>query len=193
MSRLNAWDRTREICTLTCEAAAAASTIPDPDGAVGRALARHLAMALASDSIGGAAAIAHQTIDYMKTRLQFDRPIGSFQALKHRAANLVTCIATNECLVAQAVESCTQRDPEANMWVALAKAGATDAYTFIAGDCVQLFGGVGHTWAFDVHLHVKRAHLNEALGASSRAQRDFAAAALAEATRGGRVTTEIRR
>jgi len=191
LTPIDIWDRTRQVCILTCENAKPVALIADESGIAARALARHVALAVASDSVGAAGSIAEQTVEFMKMRVQFDRPIGSFQALKHRAANLVASIATNEHLLAQAVEAAALGSPDADMWAALAKAGASESFAFVAGDCVQLHGGVGHTWDFDAHIFVKRARLNETIGGNNRGQRDFAAAALAKATRSGRNTTEL--
>src|SRR5262249_34674719 len=88
------WDRTREICTAECTGATIAGLVPDPDGLVGRRLVRHLALAIAADSLGGATHISNQTVEYLKTRIQFEKPIASFQAIKHRAADMVVSIAT---------------------------------------------------------------------------------------------------
>jgi alkylation response protein AidB-like acyl-CoA dehydrogenase len=189
--RLDLWDLGRQVCSFTCQGVTPAATIADPDGSAGRFLASHLAVALASDSLGGAAAIASQTVDYLNTRVQFDKPLGSFQALKHRIADFVGRIVNGEHLLAQAVEAIATHDADADMWAALAKAEACDAYAFVAGDSVQLHGGVGHTWEFDVHMHVKRARLNAILGGNDRENLDFAAAALAAAAQAGRITTDI--
>src|SRR5262249_19601818 len=148
-------------------------------------------LAIAADSLGGAARISHQTVEYQKVRVQFDRPVASFQALKHRAVNLLTAITTQEFLLSQAVDAAAEDAPDADMWAALAKAGATEAFAFVSGDCIQLHGGVGHTWEFDPHIFAKRARLNEALAANNRVLRDFAAQELADATRAGRLTTEL--
>jgi len=185
------WDRTREICRLELDGAPVAELIADPDGAIGRRLQRHLAIAVAADSLGAARNISEQTIEYLKVRVQFDRPIASFQAIKHRAADLVYSIAGQEHLLAQAVDAAADDSPDADMWAALAKAGATECFAFVSGDCIQLHGGVGHTWEFDPHIFAKRARLNEALVADNRTMRDVAAQALAGATRAGRITTEL--
>jgi len=189
--RLGIWDLTREVCTLTCDGAEPLLTVADTDGRASRLLSRLLALGVASDSVGGTAGIAHQTIAYFKTRKQFDRLIGSFQALKHRAADMVAGISTQEHLVAQGVEAAASEAFDADMWAALAKAGAGDYFSFVAGDCIQLHGGVGHTWEFDVHIYVKRARLNTVVGGDSRIQRDFAADELAKATRNGLSTMEL--
>jgi len=191
LSRNEMWDRTRQVCTLSCSGAQPASLIADPDGGVGRRLARHVALAVTGDSVGGAYSIADQTVEYLKVRVQFDKPVGSFQALKHRVVDHLAGITNADYLLAQGVESATAQSPDADMWAALAKAAASETYAFVAGDCIQLHGGVGHTWEFDVHIFVKRARLNETLGGNNRVQRDFAAQALAGATKAGRITTEL--
>jgi alkylation response protein AidB-like acyl-CoA dehydrogenase len=187
------WDRTRQLCVLACEGARPLAMIADEDGAAMRALGRQLALAVAADSLGGAASVSRQTIEYMKTRVQFDRPIGSFQALKHRAADLVILTTTQDNLLEQAVETAERRSPDADMWAALAKAGATGVYAFTASDCVLLHGGVGFTWEYDCHIFLKRARLNEALGLSNPEEYDLAAAALTRAAREGRSTAELMR
>jgi alkylation response protein AidB-like acyl-CoA dehydrogenase len=185
------WDRTRQVCTLTCAGGAIAGLLPDPDGAVGRRLRRHVGLAVAADSVGGASTIAHRTTEYLKTRIQFERPVASFQAIKHRAADLVAAIATQDHALEQGAESAALDLADADMWASLSKVGATDMFAFVSGDCIQLHGGVGHTWEFDPHIYAKRAGLNEALAWDNRALLDFAAEALAKATRDGRVTTEL--
>ena len=77
------------------------------------------------------------------------------------------------------------------LWALLAKSEASDGYVFTAADCVQLHGGVGFTWEFDPHIHLKRARLNEMLLAQNRIVRDLAADRLAAATRAGRGTLEL--
>jgi alkylation response protein AidB-like acyl-CoA dehydrogenase len=179
------------MCVLSCDGAKPAFVVQDADGAATSALNRQLALAAASDSIGGAAAISDQTIDYMKTRVQFDRPIGSFQAMKHRAADLIILMATHENLLEQAVEAAQRCSPHADMWAALAKAGVTSTYRFIADDCVLLHGGIGFTWEYDCHLFLKRARLNEILGMSNPELYDLAAAALGRAAAEHRSAAEL--
>jgi alkylation response protein AidB-like acyl-CoA dehydrogenase len=77
------------------------------------------------------------------------------------------------------------------MWARLSKAGATEAFAFVAADCIQLHGGVGHTWEYDPHIYIKRARLNEALLNSNRALRDTAVQLLDRALGEGRTTTEL--
>ncbi len=145
------------------------------------ALMRHAALALALDSIGGADRILARTIDYLKVRKQFGRAVGSFQALKHRAANLKLALESSRCLVNDAVQRHVSGHPDAALWASLAKFQAADAYAFIAGDCVQLHGGIGFTWDHECHLFLKRAKLNQMLFGSSAWHQDRAASLLTRA------------
>ena len=77
------------------------------------------------------------------------------------------------------------------MWARLAKARASETFVHVATDCIQLHGGVGHTWEFDPHIYIKRATLNEALLGSNRAMRDTAIDLLDRALDEGRTTTEL--
>ncbi|MET0986436.1 MAG: acyl-CoA dehydrogenase family protein [Steroidobacteraceae bacterium] len=131
--------------------------------AVRAQLLAHARLAIAADSIGAAQRIFEQTLEYMKVRVQFDRPIGSFQALKHRAADLKVLLESSAAALQRAQELAADDDPSATLWCALAKANACEMYAFVAADCLQLHGGIGFTWDHDAHLHVKRAELNQTL------------------------------
>ena len=183
------WDRTRTVFSIDLAKTKPVAVLPGE--ATGSSLARHLALAAASDSIGGARAITQQTVAYMKEREQFGRPIASFQALKHRIADLMTMIVSGDEIVSLAVEAVAAGDPDANIWVNLAKARATDTYVHASTECLQLHGGVGFTWEFDVHMYLKRARLNEMLVASNLDMRDRAAAGFADALRAGKQPLEL--
>ena len=185
------WDRTRSAGTITCNDVKPLAVMRDPTGAVGRILYRHLALAVAADGIGGGRRIAEQTVEYLKNRVQFGKPLASFQALKHRAADLMIALASAEEAVRQGVETTAKQDPFADMWVDLGKAAACDAFKFVASDCVQLHGGVGFTWEFDCHIFLKRALLNEELAGDADAKRDRAADYLTGAVLAGRSTAEL--
>jgi alkylation response protein AidB-like acyl-CoA dehydrogenase len=188
---LEMWDRTRQVCRLECKDAPVAALIADPDGTLAARLGSYVAVAVAADSLGAADNIARKTVEYLKERVQFERPIASFQAIKHRAADLIAKITTQDNLLEQAVQSLDKDWPDADMWARLAKAGATEAFVFVAADCIQLHGGVGHTWEFDPHIYAKRARLNEFLLNNNRALRDNAVKSLAKAIGEGRTTTEL--
>ena len=188
---IESWDLTRDISRLECSAAPLVARIDDSDGRAGTLLGSYLAVALAADSIGGADAIARKTVEYMKERVQFDRAVATFQALRHRAADLIGRITTQEALLEQAVQCIDNGSPDAAMWARLAKAGASEAFAFVATDSIQLHGGVGHTWEYDPQIYIKRARLNEALLCNNRALRDTSVRLLDEALDQGRTTTEI--
>ena len=191
IAQMDLWDRTRNIGRVSCENVAPAAVISDPLGRAVDLLRRHMALAIAADSVGGARAIAEQTVGYLKERHQFGRPLASFQALKHRAADLYVAIVEAEQALEHAVEAATLDTPSASMWAALAKAAASDAYFFVASDCLQLHGGVGFTWQFDCHVFLKRALLNRQLAGDNDALRDFAADKLSEASLAGVTTAEF--
>jgi alkylation response protein AidB-like acyl-CoA dehydrogenase len=183
------WDRSRYLFTANPGGSAPLATF---DGAaIAEALTRHLCLALAADSIGGARAILEITVAYMKEREQFGKPIASFQALKHRVADHMTDIVSGEEFLSLAVASEASGNPDAGIWARLAKARCTESCLSIAQDCLQLHGGVGFTWEFDCHMYLNRARLSELLVAPNTQLKDEAAASLAESFRAGREPLEL--
>lgn len=130
---------------------------------IAEALIAHAALALAGDAMGGAGAILEITLDYLKTRHQFGKPIGSFQALKHRCADHKIALVAAHSLVAEAVAKAAAGTPDAHRYALSAKALACEVYVRISEDAVQLHGGIGYTWEHACHLYLKRAQLNEQL------------------------------
>jgi alkylation response protein AidB-like acyl-CoA dehydrogenase len=182
------WDRTRDVFDIRLQGARPSAILDDRDGG---ALIRAMALAIAADSCGAARSVTERTIAYMKTREQFGQPIAGFQALKHRAADLATKLAVMDEMVAHAVHRTASEEPDADIWVLLAKAETTETFVFIATDCVQLHGGVGFTWDYDPQIFLKRARLNEVLVMANPALRDRAASGLAAVTRAGRSALEL--
>lgn len=158
-------DRTRHLGVARFEAVGlpAGRVLTGDVGEVAGALLHHAALALASDARGGAEAILEITLDYLKTRQQFGKPIGSFQALKHRCADHKIALVASGALVAEAVAKAAAGDPEAGRYALSAKALAADVYARVAQDAVQLHGGIGYTWEHPCHLYLKRAKLDEQL------------------------------
>jgi alkylation response protein AidB-like acyl-CoA dehydrogenase len=185
------WDRTRRAGTVRCNGAVPLFVIADPAGAHSRALFCHLALAVAADSFGAGHRIVAQTVEYLKTRVQFGRPLAGFQALKHRVANLMLALASAEELVRQAVETSARGEPTADLWAGLGKVAASEAFKFVADECVLLHGGVGFTWVFDCHIFLKRALLNEVLAGSNATHLDVAADSLATSARAGISPAEL--
>jgi alkylation response protein AidB-like acyl-CoA dehydrogenase len=110
------------------------------------------AILLAAEQIGAAANCLDLTVQYTKDRVQFGRPIGSFQALKHRMADLYVAVQSARAVVNEAVA-----DPSATT-AALARLAASDAFSAVAAEAVQMHGGIAITWESDIQLYFKRAH-----------------------------------
>jgi alkylation response protein AidB-like acyl-CoA dehydrogenase len=138
----------------------------------------HAALALACDGLGVADTVLTLTVEYLKTRVQFGKPIGSFQALKHRCANHKVSLESARAMTHEAVRHWAEGRGDAAARSSLAKACACDMATVVATDAVQLHGGIGFTWEHSCHLFLKRAKLNEALFGTRAAHEDRAAALL---------------
>jgi alkylation response protein AidB-like acyl-CoA dehydrogenase len=118
------------------------------------------AILLAAEQIGAAARCLELTIEYTKERVQFGRPIGSFQALKHRMADLHVMVQAARAVVYEALEQASEqatRNPSATS-AALARIAATEAFSTVAAEGIQLHGGIAITWEHDMQLYFKRAH-----------------------------------
>ena len=130
------------------------------DGALPRLLETS-AIAAAAAMIGIAGAALDMAVAYAKQRTQFDRPIGSFQAIKHRCADMLVAVETARAAAYYAAWAAAENDAALPLAVSVAKAAAGDASRFACNECLQIHGGVGFTWEFDVHLFLKRAKLLE--------------------------------
>ena len=109
-------------------------------------------IALSAEQVGAAAAIVEQTVEYTKSRKQFGRAIGSFQALKHRMADMYTLVETARSMTYAAVATQSADD------AAVAKVYCSEALQQITSEAVQLHGGIAITWEHDAQLYFKRAH-----------------------------------
>jgi alkylation response protein AidB-like acyl-CoA dehydrogenase len=115
-------------------------------------LADTAAILLAAEQVGAASRCLELTVEYTKSRVQFGRPVGSFQALKHRMADLYVAVQAASAVVGEAVANPTPTT------AALARVAATDAFTAVAAEGIQMHGGIAITWEHDMHLYFKRAH-----------------------------------
>jgi alkylation response protein AidB-like acyl-CoA dehydrogenase len=115
------------------------------------------ATVLAAEQLGTAERCLEITVAYLKERRQFARPIGSFQALKHRAADLWVGVTQARAAARYAAACLAAGDPDTPVAVALAKAACSDVAVRAAEECVQLHGGIGFTWEHPAHLYLKRA------------------------------------
>ncbi len=119
---------------------------PDPG------LADTAAILLAAEQVGTATKCLDLTVQYTKDRVQFGRPIGSFQALKHRMADLYVAVQSARAVVDAAIAEPTVTS------ASLARVAASEAFSAVAADAVQLHGGIAITWEHDIQLYFKRAH-----------------------------------
>ena len=151
-------DMTRQLCdiTLTDAPARQVAVGADATAAVSAGLAAG-AVILAAEQLGLAQRCLDLTVAYAKERRQFARQIGSFQAVKHRLADLWTTIALARAASRYAAACLADGDPDAPVAVALAKSACCDAAVLAAQECVQLHGGIGFTWEHPAHLYLKRA------------------------------------
>ena len=125
-------------------------------------IADFAAILLAAEQIGAAERCLELTVEYNKNRVQFGRPIGSFQALKHRMADLYVTVAAARAVVSDACDDPTPTN------AATARLAASEALCAVAAEGIQLHGGIAITWEHDMHLYFKRAHGSAQLFGSPR-------------------------
>jgi alkylation response protein AidB-like acyl-CoA dehydrogenase len=160
---IQTWDRSRYFADI--HLAGAASTQLDIDAAAAGRIARaHLDLAMAWDCIGAAEQALEEAVAYMGIRRQFDRPIGSFQSLKHRAADLKVGLELARALACNAGDLYAMRGDGWDDRAGQARLLAVRAFRAIAEDAIQFHGGIGFTWEHDCHTFLKRALMNEMLG-----------------------------
>jgi alkylation response protein AidB-like acyl-CoA dehydrogenase len=132
--------------------------------------AYHVAcLLLAAEQLGGAQRALDLTVDYCKTRHQFGRAIGSFQAVKHRCADMLVKVELARSVVQQGLREAQNAlagsydDDRLALAAAFARSCASDAFLYAGKTCVQLHGGIGFTWEHDAHLYLKRARVTQLL------------------------------
>ena len=119
------------------------------------------AIALAAEQVGGAQRCLEQAVAYAKERDQFSRPIGSFQAIKHKCADMYLDVETARSALYYAACIADDGSDDLTTNASLAKAWCSEAYFHCAAESIQIHGGVGFTWEYDPHLHFKRARAGE--------------------------------
>ncbi len=162
--RLETLDPTRKLAQIDFEGVPATRLGADIDGEA--ALSRILdlaAVALANEMVGGAQRLLESAVEYATLRTQFGRPIGSFQAIKHKCSDLLLEVELAKSAAYYAADAAAENDPELPVLACIAKSAASDAYMHAARDCIQIHGGIGFTWDNDTHLWFKRAKSSEVL------------------------------
>jgi acyl-CoA dehydrogenase len=154
-------DQTRSQATVEFRATPAVSVAADAQRA--EDLIRVL---LAAESAAAAEHCLDVTVDYLKTRVQFGRPVGTFQALKHRCADLAVEVSSARATAGAAVRAAVSSPGELPVLAPLAKLYCADVFWHAAAEMIQLHGGIGFTWEHDAHRYLKRAKTSQLLHGS---------------------------
>jgi alkylation response protein AidB-like acyl-CoA dehydrogenase len=165
-------DMTRPIADVEFSAVAATRVDGGDSGAAENAVAEALvcgAVLLASEQVGVAQWCLETTLGYVKERKQFGRAVGSFQALKHRLADLWLDVSSAGATARYAADTYARGDAETPIAAAVAQAYCSDVAVHAAEECIQQHGGIGMTWEYPAHLYLKRAKSDQiALGSAYR-------------------------
>ena len=162
---LKTMDQTRKLCEVGFDQVAVGgdAVLGDVDG--GWSLLDRLVdrakVALCAEMCGGAQKVLDMSVEYAKVREQFGRPIGSFQAIQHKCANMMVQVESAKSATYYAAWAVANDVPEAHLAACMAKAYCSDAYRFTAAEGIQIHGGIGFTWEHDMHLYFKRAKGSE--------------------------------
>jgi len=184
---LTTLDLTRPMATVELDHAWGAVVAAPGDGLAtlrrGLELAR---IALTAEQVGGAQRCLDTTVNYLGLRHQFGRAIGSFQAVKHKAADMLIRVELARSTAYYAASAVAKGAIEADMLMAssIASAYCSDAYLRVATEAIQLHGGIGFTWEHDAHLHYRRARADQLLLGAPRWHRDRIAALVADGVDG---------
>jgi len=158
-------DQTRKLCEVTLRdvRVPGSAVLGARDGGwapLARVVER-ATVAMCAEMCGGAQKVLDMTVEYAKIRVAFGRPIGSYQGVKHRAADMLVDVENAKSLTYYAAWAVDENVPEAALAASMAKAYCSDAYRKTAGAGIQLHGGIGFTWEHDLHLYFKRAKSSE--------------------------------
>ena len=163
-TQLSTMDQTRKQAKV--EFANTPATLLGTEGAGWNVLSTVLdlvAVGLAAEQVGGAQMVLEQAVEYAKVRVQFGRPIGSFQAIKHKCADMLLEVESAKSAAYYGLWCAAEMNDELPSTASLAKAYCSEAYFHAAGENIQIHGGIGFTWEHPAHLYFKRAKSSELL------------------------------
>jgi len=155
-------DRSRDVADVVLDDVAARRLDIDATAALDE-IGTRAAILVAADVLGASERMLQLAVDYSKQRQQFGRPIGSFQAVKHAAAQMLVTVESSMSIVCYAAQSAEEGLPERATHAAVAKAQVTRGGAEIADSALTLHGAIGYTWEHDLHLFYKRAKLDRVL------------------------------
>ncbi|MCK9541267.1 MAG: acyl-CoA/acyl-ACP dehydrogenase [Novosphingobium sp.] len=177
---LETWDRTIRLSRIVFSGAQATRIGGIDAAAVERALDLGR-VALAGEQAGAARRIFEITIEYLKTRVQFGRPIGGFQAMKHMAADLLIDVESATSAARAAAQALASDTPDKAVLVNLAAFACADAFSQVAATAIQMHGGIAFTWEHPAHLYLRRARVDAQLFGQSELYRERYLAAMENA------------
>ncbi len=180
VEQIDSMDPSRQLATVTFDAVSvlADHVLGNPGPETAAALRRAVQSAtvgLALDAVGAAQQVFDISLEYVKQREQFGVPIGSFQAIKHKFADMLILLERARALGYFAALTITEDDPRRALATAMAKAAAGDAVSRIAKEAIQVHGGIGYTWESDVHLYVRRIESDAVLFGTAQQHRQTVA------------------
>ena len=162
---LKTMDQTRKLCEVSFEGVTVPANRVLGEPGEGWALLDRVVdrgkVGLCAEMCGGAQKVLEMSVEYAKVREQFGRPIGSFQAIQHKCANMLVEVESSKSATYYAAWAVANEVPEARLAAAMAKAYCSDAYRHTAGEGIQIHGGIGFTWEHDMHIYFKRAKSSE--------------------------------
>lgn len=156
-------DGTRPMATITLSSAPAVRVSDGPADAVIEFCVQRTLAVLAAEQVGACERLLEIATDYARTRKQFGRPIGSFQAIKHRCADMLVDLEFARSAVQAALQQADDGDGELSWRASMAKAVCSEALRSAAHANLQIHGGIGYTWEDSAHLYLKRARTDEVL------------------------------
>ena len=158
-------DQTRKLCEVTLtDVTLGPEALLGAPGLGWKPLERVLeraCVALCAEMCGGAQKVLDMTVEYAKIRQAFGKPIGSYQGVKHKAADMLVDVENSKSITYYAAWAMDEGSPEGPLAVSMAKAYVSDAYRKVSAAGIQLHGGIGFTWEHDLHLYFKRAKGSE--------------------------------
>ena len=157
-------DQTRKLCEVDLDVHVDADAVLGEVGAGWPVLERVIdraKVALCAEMCGGAQRVLDMSVEYAKVREQFGKPIGSFQAIQHKCADMMVQVESAKSATYYAAWAVANDVEEAHLAACMAKAYCSDAYREVSGEGIQIHGGIGFTWEHDMHLYFKRAKGSE--------------------------------
>jgi alkylation response protein AidB-like acyl-CoA dehydrogenase len=175
---LRMFDVTRRYAEVTLDDVDVASADIIDDPAALQAMLDAATVLTCADATGAARALTEMSVQYAKERVTWGRPIASYQAIKHKCADMLVAVEGCEVVTRWAALAVDAHDPDAQTAVSIAKAYVSDAASMVAGESQQIHGGIGFTWEHDVHLYLRRIKADAVLFGSAAWHRERVAQAV---------------